>query len=183
MAAEVLKVDLNALESVEQRPYFKPSTDSVVVPLPLAPLRQIQSALEEKIGRKLLSHDSAFITVISRAEFRVVGLTLKMDTLDKIVAKEGSIKAPVKSLCLKKVTTSLAGKTEESWYIDTESEKLLELRQHIWRRFLANGGQTGEFLWKRWAPHITVGFTSADSHDEDRIIKDKSDCIYQLTAL
>lgn len=181
-AVETLRVDLKALEAIDQRPYFKPAPDMVTIPLPVAPLQQIRGALEAKLGRKLLPKDTAFITVVSPAEFRVIGQTLKMNTLDKIVAKEGSMKAAIKALCVKKMTTSLGGKTEESWYVDVESPQLLELRQSIWRRFLVNGGLTGEFLWKRWSPHITVGFTSADSHDEDRVIKDKSECVYRLEA-
>jgi hypothetical protein len=182
-AVETITTDIKALESLEKRPYFKPEADWVGIPMPFGPVEKIREELENRIGKKLQHRGEAHITVITPPEFRILAQTLKMNTIDKIVAKEGSMKAPIKVLCLKKVTAVLGNKTEESWFISVDSPELREFRNQVWRRFVANGGLPGDFVWKRWAPHITVGFTSRDLHDEDRISKEKADCAYELKAL
>jgi hypothetical protein len=181
-AAETIVADIKELESLETRPYFKPEPDWVGIPMPYAPVEKIRTELEKRIGKKLQHRGEAHITVITPPEFRVLSQTLKMNTIDKIVAKEGSMKAPIKALCLKKVTAVLGGKTEESWFISVESAELREFRNQVWRRFVANGGLPEDFAWKRWAPHITLGFTSRDLHDEDRISKEKAECAFELKA-
>jgi hypothetical protein len=182
-AVETITTDIKALESLEKRPYFKPEADWVGIPMPFGPVEKIREELENRIGKKLQHRGEAHIAVITPPEFRILAQTLKMNTIDKIVAKEGSMKAPIKVLCLKKVTAVLGNKTEESWFISVDSPELREFRNQVWRRFVANGGLPGDFVWKRWAPHITVGFTSRDLHDEDRISKEKADCAYELKAL
>ncbi len=182
-AVETFTSDIKGLESLEKRPYFKPESDWVGIPMPYGPVEKIREELEKRIGKKLQHRGEAHITVITPPEFRILSQTLKMNTIDKIVAKEGSMKAPIKVLCLKKVTAVLGEKTEESWFISVESAELREFRNQVWRRFVANGGIPEDFAWKRWAPHITVGFTSRDLHDEDRISKEKAECTYELKAL
>lgn len=182
-ATETLTADIKELESLDKRPDFKPETAWVGIPMPYAPVEKIREELEKRIGKKLQHRGEAHITVITPPEFRILSQTLKMNTIDKVVAKEGGMKAPIKVLCLKKVTAVMGDKTEESWFISVESTELRELRNQVWRRFIANGGLPGDFVWKRWAPHITVGFTSTDLHDEDRISKEKADCAYELKAL
>ena len=182
-AAETLTVNIKELESLDKRPDFKLEADWVGIPMPYAPVEKIREELEKRIGKKLHHRGEAHITVITPPEFRILSQTLKMNWIEKIVAKEGSMKAPIKVLCLKKITAVLGNKTEESWFISVESAELREFRSQVWRRFVANGGIPGDFAWKRWAPHITVGFTSRDLHDEDRISKDKADCTYELKAL
>lgn len=182
-AAETIVVDTKELESLEKRPYFKPEPDWVGIPMPYGPVEKIREELEKRLGKKLQHRGEAHITVITPPEFRILSQTLKMNTIDKIVAKEGSMKAPIKVLCLKKVTAVLGDKTEESWFVSVESAELREFRNQVWRRFVANGGIPDDFAWKRWSPHITVGFTSRDLHDEDRISKEKAECAYELKAL
>ncbi len=182
-AAETISADVANIESLDKRPYFKSHPDWVGIPMPYGPVEKIREEVEKRKGKKLQHRSEAHITVITPAEMRILSQTIKVNTVEKVVVKESAMKAPVKVLCLKKVTVVLGKATEESWFISVSSPELLEFRKQVWRRFVANGGLPDDFQWKRWSPHITVGFTSRDLHDEDRISKEKADCSYDLKAL
>ena len=181
-ARPVLQVDLKAMESLAGRPAYQSHSDWVGIPLPFAPVEELRLALEKQLGKKLQHRGEAQITVITPSEWRVISQVLKMNTLDKLVTELKASEAKIKVKCLKKVSVMLAGRSEESWVVSLEAPELYELRQKIWRRFLANGGISHEFPWKRWAPHVTVGFTAQDLHDEDRVSKDRSDCSFELKS-
>jgi|GEM_PF-3971634 len=181
-AAETITTDIATIESLEKRPYFKPRPDWVGIPMPHGPIEKIREELEKRIGKKLLHQGEAHITVITPSEMRILSQTIKVNTVEKIVVKESAMKAKVKVLCLKKITAVLGSKSEESWFISMESDELREFRNQVWRRFVANGGIPDDFQWKRWSPHITLGYTSQDLHDEDRLSKEKTDCTYLLKA-
>lgn len=182
-AAEVLTADISSIQSLEKRPYFKSHADWVGIPMPYAPVEKIREELEKRLGKKLHHQGEAHITVITPAEMRILSQTIKLNTVEKIVVKESAMKAAIKVVCLKKVIVVLGNKTEESWYLSIDSEELREFRNQVWRRFVASGGIPGDFQWKRWSPHITVGYTSREAHDEDRISKEKAECSYELKAL
>lgn len=181
-AAETITSDIATIESLEKRPYFKPRSDWVGIPMPYGPVEKLRAELEKRIGKKLQHKGEAHITVITPSEMRILSQTLKVNTVEKIVVKESAMKAKVKVLCLKKVSTVLGSKSEESWLISMESDELREFRNQVWRRFVANGGMPDDFQWKRWSPHITLGYTSAELHDEDRLSKAKTECAYLLKA-
>jgi len=181
-AADTITADIASIESLEKRPYFKPRPDWVGIPMPYGPIEKIREELEKRIGKKLQHQDEAHITVITPSEMRILSQTIKMNTVEKIVVKESAMKAPVKVLCLKKITAVLGNKSEESWSVSIESSELREFRNQVWRRFVANGGIPSDFQWKRWSPHITLGYTSSALHDEDRLSKEKTECSYMLKA-
>jgi hypothetical protein len=181
-AAETITTDMKALESLEKRPQFKSQADWVGIPMPHGPVEKIREELEKRIGKKLQHKGEAHITVITPAEIRILSQTIKMNTVEKIVVKESAMRASIKVLCLKKVTAVLSNKSEDSWFISATSPELLEFRKQVWRRFVTKGGIPEDFQWKRWSSHITVGFTSQELHDEDRISKEKAECSFELKA-
>ncbi len=181
-ATPQMQADITAIESLDKRPHFKPHPDWVGVPLPFAPIEQLRLELEKQLGKKLQHRGEAHVTVITPPEWRVIGQVLKMSTLDRMVAETSANKAKISVKCLKKVSAQLAGRTEESWFIAVDAPELRDLRHRIWRRFLANGGSPDDFQWKRWAPHITLGFTARDLHDEDRVNKEKMACAFELKS-
>jgi len=180
-SADTIKIS-KSIESLDGRPYFQSHEDWLGLPLNFAPIEEVRKELEKKIGRTLNSKGEAHVTVITSPEWRTLGQYLKMDVLDGLVVKEKMMGAKIKVKCLKKITATVNGKVEESWFVSLEAPELKEYRNEVWRRYVAAGGLPEDFDWKRWHPHITVGFTAKEVHDEDKVTKEKSRCEIDLVA-
>ena len=173
----------NKIETVEGRPYFQSHDEWVGLPLAFAPVEQVRKDLEKMIGKTLQHRGEAHVTVITPPEWRTLSQYIKMDVLDKLVVKEKMMSVKLKVKCLKKVTATIKGKTEESWFIAVDAPELKEYRNQAWRLYVGAGGLPEDFNWKRWSPHITVGYTSQDLHDEDKVSKEKADCVIPLKTI
>jgi hypothetical protein len=171
------------IEAVDKRPYFLSHSDWVAVPLPFAPIDQLRQNLEKSINTKLQHRGEAHITILTPPEWSILSQVLKMEDVEKLVLKERLMKAKIKIKCLKKVTATIKGRSEDSWFVAIDSPGMKDFRQEAWRLYVARGGTADDFKWQRWAPHITVGFTARDLHDEDQINKEKVRCAMEINLI
>jgi len=166
--------------SLEKRQAFISHPDWLALPLAFGPLEKLRKDLEKKIGKPLQHQGEAHITIITPPEFSTLSSVFKMQEIEELMTKYKALRSPVELECVKKVTATVNKLTEESWFVAVRSKGLLEFRQEVWRNFVARGGDPESFRWQRWSPHITIGFTSRDLHDEDRVSKTDAPCVYTL---
>lgn len=171
------------IEAVDKRPYFLSHPDWLAVPLPFTPIDQLRQKLEAHLKVKLQHRGEAHVTIITPPEWSILSQVLNMDELEKLVLKEKLMKSKLKVKCLKKVTATLKGRQEDSWFVAIDSPGMKDFRQEAWRLYVARGGSGDDFKWQRWAPHITVGFTARDLHDEDQVNKEKVDCAMDINLI
>jgi 2'-5' RNA ligase len=76
---------------------------------------------------------------------------------------------------------NIDGVEEKTFYIVVESPELVAIRQEIQNLFLLKGGNEKDFVAENFYPHITIGYTKRDLHDEDGIIKDAKSCISKIS--
>lgn len=171
------------IEVVDKRPYFLSHPDWVAVPLPFAPIDQLRQNLEKSINIKLQHRGEAHITILTPPEWGILSQVLKMEDVEKLVLKERLMNSKFKVKCLKKVTATIKGRSEDSWFLAIDAVGLKDFRQEVWRLYVARGGTADDFKWQRWAPHINVGFTARDLHDEDQINKEKVGCLMEINLI
>ncbi|MEZ4742924.1 MAG: hypothetical protein R3B45_10835 [Bdellovibrionota bacterium] len=58
-------------------------------------------------------------------------------------------------------------KVDETFFVITESNNLIEIRKSIYKRYISNGGNPKYWNPKEFYPHITIGFSHKDIHYPD----------------
>jgi hypothetical protein len=135
--------------------------------LPFAPAEALWKALEKQVNQPLKNRGEAHITVISPPEFsQVLGKVLTMKDINEIATNMAIQNARFTPLCLGRAQVSLEGKLEQSYFVVVRSEDLVNIRRAIFDRYVAKGGEAS--LWDplHFYPHITIGFTKQDLHEE-----------------
>lgn len=62
--------------------------------------------------------------------------------------------------------------TGETFFVIVKSENLLKIRDAIYQEYLKAGGPARNFNPKNFYPHVTIGYTHSDIHEQDGLIKD-----------
>lgn len=170
-----------SVEAVASRPAFVSHDDWFAVALDFAPLEKLRGQLEKRIGKPLLHRGEAHLTLVTPPEWGILSQVLRMKDVEALATKKKVHERPFTVRCVKKVSAKFAGATEESWFVAVSAPELLEFRKDLWRLYMAKGGSSEDFKWRRWVPHITLGFTKRDLYDEDLVNKEKADCAFALT--
>ena len=135
--------------------------------LPFAPAEALWKALEKELKQPLKNRGEAHITVISPPEFsQVLGKVLTIKEINEIATKMAIQNARFTSLCLGRAQINLEGKPEQAYFVVVRSEDLVNIRRAIFERYVTKGGEAS--LWDplHFYPHITIGFTKQDLHEE-----------------
>lgn len=180
-AADVPLVIAKSVEAVASRPAFVSHDDWFAVALDFTPVEKLRSELEKRIGKTLLHRGEAHLTLVTPPEWSILSQVLRMKDVEALAEKKKVHQQPFRVRCVKKVSATLAGAVEESWFVAVSAPELLEFRKDIWRLYMAKGGPSEDFKWRRWVPHITLGFTKRDLYDEDLVNKERADCAFALT--
>lgn len=133
---------------------------------------------ESLISKDLIDRGEAHITVITPPEFdQVLSPYVSIDEINKI-AEQNKIQetSDLKWTCLGRGELSKESKKMNTFFVVVQSENLLKIRQQIHNIFVQKGGKDKDFQWQHFYPHVTIGFTDRDLHEQDGVIKDKSSC-------
>jgi 2'-5' RNA ligase len=143
-----------------------------------APIAQVRQELEKKEKIKLKDRGEAHVTVITPPEFEILKKNLSMEDINQIAALEKIQEADLKVRCLGRGQT--ADKLQ-TYFLVLESKTLLKIRAEIEKAWKKKGG-SGDFKAEHFYPHVTLGFTHRDLHEQDGVIKDERSCISQVSA-
>lgn len=175
-----------ALVATESRPAFVPHrgrgfASYVAVALPGAPAGALKLAAESAFGEKLEWRREAHLTAITPPEFHdVLASRLKIEDLERIAQETGLQQAPIEPVCLGRGEALVEGARHRAYFVVVRSPEALRFRRAVAEAFEAKGGAKGAFRAERWYPHVTIGFTKRDLHEEDGVRKDDNLCAARL---
>lgn len=62
--------------------------------------------------------------------------------------------------------------TGETFFVIVKSQNLLKIRELIYLEYLKAGGPSKGFTPTNFYPHVTIGYTHSDIHENDGLLKD-----------
>lgn len=163
----------------------KENDNALALNVPYAPVRAVRDQLGRALGRELEffkrwnPEGEAHVTVINPVEYyRVLAggnLEKPLLSIERIgaIAREMNLQsADMSVIGLGRGEATLDGKVEQTYFLVVESKKLLAVRARVHREFVAKGGDAKAFDPAAFYPHITIGYTKRDLHENDGVIKD-----------
>lgn len=159
---------------------FHPQANYLQMVLPYPPVRSLFESLQKSVERELISRGEAHVTVITPPEFAVLSKRISIRDINDIALADNLQGASLQPVCVGVGRAAVGGRDEETYYVVVNSRDLVRLRELIAERFIAKGGQPGKFDPSHYFPHITLGFTKADLHEAQGVIKDAGSCRYNL---
>jgi 2'-5' RNA ligase len=143
------------------------------------PFSQIRAHVEKHEGVKLTHRGEAHMTLITPPEWKVLSALITKAEANEIAVSFGLVKAPFKVRCYGRFQKEIEGKLESTYYLIVESKIALEVRHQLSKLFLSRSkvsGISSSFLPDNFFPHITLGFTKQDFHEQDGAIKSEKSC-------
>ena len=142
------------------------------------PVKKVYDKIQEKRSLVLKNRGEAHITVVTPIEYYdVLKSKISIQEIEELAIRIGIQSADFKIKCLGRGKLKVNNKTDETYYIVVDSDKLLAIRKEIQSLFEKKGGLVNSFNAATYYPHITVGFTSRDLHESDGVIKNSETCI------
>lgn len=142
------------------------------------PIKKLMVQLNDHRKIPLKDRGESHITVITPVEYdNVLKGKVSINEINAIAAREKIQKTAFEIVCIGKGSVKLQDKEESTFYIVARSPGLLKIRKEVQQLFIKKGGAKEAFNPDNYYPHITLGFTKRDLHENDGIIKDKKSCI------
>ncbi len=155
----------------------KPFENWLGMQLPYAPVRDVLEQVERNLGKVLKNRGEAHITVVTPPEFDgVLKAHLTIQEIDEIAQSKKLQNAKLEAVCIGRGEAKIDGKAEQTYFIVLKSPGLLKIREAIRQKFVAKGGKPALFAASHFYPHITIGFTKTDLHEQQGVIKDSHSC-------
>lgn len=115
----------------------------------------------------------AHVTVITPPEYaNVLSRYLSIHRIEEMARQQYIQNSDLQILGLGSGRTSINGQIQSTYFLMIYSKNLLTIRQLIYKEYVKNGGPKNAWDPFHFYPHITVGFTLRDLHEQDGVIKD-----------
>lgn len=141
-------------------------------------VQELRSLIESEIGRELkfftgwAQEGEAHVTTINPVEFRsVLRFHLSMERINQIARDEDIQSSDLQIMGIGSGEREINGSLEETFYLIVDSAKLRKIRYLIYQEFVSNGGDPKAFDPTWFFPHITIGFTERDIHENSGLLK------------
>lgn len=161
------------LSDVVQNPRFNVKPQYFSLDLAYTPVANVRQALEAQLCEQLLNRGEAHITVFTPQEFAELS---KKVSGKEILDLATQLSVQIQPLCVGQGELVINGKTEKTYFIVVQSSELVELRRQVADLYWTRGGRSQQFAPDHYYPHITLGFTKRDLHQQDGVIKDIKSC-------
>lgn len=145
------------------------------------PVKKVLEDLKRETGLRLSNRGEAHVTVLTPAEYSAVASVIGGSGIEAVAEKANIQESAFETVCVGKGSARVGSKTESTFFIVVKSPDLLNLRQAILDEYHALGGDGQPLEPAHYYPHITIGFTKTDLHEEQGVIKDESSCAAELT--
>lgn len=145
--------------------------------VPYAPVKALREALNAVLGTELRFFTGwdpageAHVTVITPPEWEILSTRLCADEVDAIALMYGIQRADLRILGLGSGKAMLEDKEEQTFFLIAESLTLRWIRLAVHKAYVAKGGNPADWDPSWYFPHVTVGFTKTDLHEQQGVIK------------
>lgn len=174
-----LEIDIKAFNASGEP--FEAHANYLAMSTPYASVQPLFEALKKREKLKLKSRGEAHVTVITPPEYKVLrdaGVTI--EEINTIAVHRQIEKSDLEPVCLGVGQAMVGGKLERAYFIVVRSQNLLEIRRQVELLAARKAGHRVEFEGEHFYPHITIGFTKQDLHEEQGVIKGANSCLYPL---
>ncbi len=158
---------------------FVEHENALALNIDYAPILSLRGQIEQNLHIKLKwfqgwSKDGeAHVTVVTPIETPVlIAGKVTQTRIDQIAGDLKIQESDLQIVGMGHGEAKVDGKLESTLFVIVKSKNLLKIRQAIEAEFLKGGGKPGTFKAEHFFPHITVGFTLRDLHENDGVIKD-----------
>tara|TARA_B100000749_G_scaffold280771_1_gene278526 strand:- start:7097 stop:7777 length:681 start_codon:yes stop_codon:yes gene_type:complete len=142
------------------------------------PVKALRPIIEETIGRDLKfltawnPEGEAHVTVITPPEY-VFTLRhhISMERIHEIAREYEIQKSDIQVLGIGSAKRDIDGSEEETFFVIVDSKNLREIRYKIYEEYVVNGGAPESFDPTWFFPHITIGYTKTDLHENSGVLK------------
>lgn len=152
------------------------------MPLLFEPISDARKQLEAKLNFSIKNRGEAHITVLTPPEFETLKDLVSMDEINEIALKNDIQKSDLQFLCIGTGQKIAGSKTMQTFFIVVKSNNLFKIRSEIEHLYKSRADRSSKskFNSLHFYPHITLGFTDSDLHEQDGVIKDQTSCRYSL---
>lgn len=159
---------------------FLPHRGYLAMNIAFEPVKDLFEDIEEQTGLSLISRGEAHITVLTPKEYSALAEVLDPAEIDGIADRSRIQSSVFEIVCVGQGSQGRESGSDSTFFIVVTSPDLLDLRQTILDEYSEQGGKGFPFVATHYYPHITVGFTKTDLHEEQGVVKDQSSCIGKL---
>jgi 2'-5' RNA ligase len=160
--------------------HFEPHPNYLSMSLTYAPVAELLRSLEANLAVSLKNRGEAHVTVLTPPEFDILKTKLTMDEINEIANQNAIQSSDLNFLCVGEAVNRQEMKT---YFLVVRSENLLKIRQAIQNLYRSRGGLK-KFEATHFYPHVTMGFTERDLHEEgDGVVKNENSCIAPVSTL
>jgi 2'-5' RNA ligase len=150
--------------------------------LPYAPAADLFAQIVKQENLTLRNRGEAHITIVTPVEYwnilRPMGIRIQQ--VHDIVSEAGVQNADFEILCLGRGSIGNGISTQYAYYVVVESEDLINIRRRVQELYVQAGGSVDDFNPEHFYPHITLGFSIRDLHENDGVIKDRNSCVANI---
>lgn len=141
-------------------------------------IKKIRKIIEDQIGKRLKFLTSwningeAHVTTITPPEYKNhLRFHISMKRINQIAIEMEIQNTELEILGIGSGNKLIDGKVESTYFLIVDSTKLRKIRHAIFREFVDNGGNPKAFDPTWFFPHITIGYTKSDIHENSGLIK------------
>ncbi len=180
-SAVELKLEASAMHSKGQ-PFTKnlgqnSSAKYLSLNLAFEPYRKLREQVEKILSEEskskveLKNRGEAHVTVITPPEFNEslaaqINIEKVHEMAETLQMQESTVLEPV---CVGRGEAKIDGQTEYTYFLVVKAPKLLEVRKALQEKAKA-------FDAAHFYPHVTLGFTKQDLHEQQGVIKNDKSC-------
>ena len=147
--------------------------------VPFKPVDRLLTRLNSQraqLGKPpLQSRGEAHITVVTPPELDRLAQHLPLAEVQEIAQSAGLARAHFRVSGIGKAAALIPARdgaeAAETYFLVVDAPELAKIRERIQREFVARGGAANAFDPGHYQPHITIGFTHRDLHEDDGVTK------------
>lgn len=174
--AEDIKIS-KAMLNNSQMPFME-RNQALALNVQYKDVQTLRAKISSLINRQLKflqswdTNGEAHVTTITPPEAGVLTKFISEQKINQIARDLKIQESDIEILGIGSGKKKFGNDTGETFFVIVKSKNLLNIRETISQEFLKAGGSTKSFNPKNFYPHITIGYTHSDIHEQDGLIKD-----------
>lgn len=157
------------------------SATYVSMAVPFGPINELKHQIESRTGLTLKDRGEAHITVLTPMELSKVRQTLSKAEANEALATASIQNADFSVICVGAGKKQQGATLLQTFFVVVDSPDLRARRAQLGEAMRLAGGPAGAFDAEHYFPHVTIGFTDRDLHEEDGVIKGETACVGPLS--
>lgn len=150
---------------------------TLAIDLPNEPYEHLRLKLVQSLGIPLRRFEGwkrtgeSHLTVITPPEFEVLSRYLSEDEIDEIANSLELQQSDIVGLGLGTGQVTVQGEVQQTFFLIADSSKARQVRHAIHQAYVSKGGRASDWDPSWYFPHVTIGFTHADIHEHQGVLK------------